>query len=132
MGAVLSARRSFLRAGSATGVLADHELEDDVVSLLHALGGHGADGGNGLFHVFHHQALAGPECIAIHRHLVPQDGGVHRGGDLGGAAALGAVADDAGHIGQGVGDGAGNGVVVPAVEVGDAGARAAAGADRAA
>ena len=61
-----------------------------------------------------------------------KDGRIHRSGDLGGAAALGAVAHDAGGVGQRVGDGAADGVVVAAVQVGDARAAAAGRAHRAA
>lgn len=64
-----------------------------------------------------------------HGHAHGQDGGVHAGGDLGRAGGLGAVADDAGDVAQGVDNDLFDLRLPPAVEPADAGPRAGGGAD---
>ena len=65
-------------------------------------------------------------------HVVAHEARIHSGGDLGRAGGLGTVADHAGADGQGIGDGMGHHLIAAALEVGDAGGSAAAGAHGAA
>ena len=77
-------------------------------------------------------AVAAVELAIVHLHLHSQQTGLHGGGDFGRAAGLCAVTDHAGVDCDGIDDGVGDLAVAPAVQVGDAGARAAASTGRAA
>src|SRR5699024_9839807 len=91
-----------------------------------------ADVADGVLHALGDNAVARQELLAVQVHVIAHDAGLHAGGNLGGAAGLGAVADDARHNGQRVHQGVGDGFVVRTLEVGDAAARRTAGADGAA
>ena len=53
-------------------------------------------------------------------HIIAEQSGFHRRGDLSGAGRLGTIADDAGHHGQRIDDGVDDSFVPAAAEVSDA------------
>ena len=127
--------RLFLCAVPARGggsALLQHDLDDLLVGLPHPFAAQLADVADGVLDALGDDAVPGAELLAVQVHVVAHDAGLHAGGDLGGAAGLGPVADDARDDGQRVDQGVGDGLVVRPLQVGDAAAGGAPGADRAA
>ena len=86
-----------------------------------------ADVADGVLDALGDDAVPRQELLAVQVHVIAHDAGLHAGGDLGGTAGLGAVADDARDDGQRVHQGVGDGLIVGPLEIGDAAAcRAAA------
>lgn len=73
----------------------------------------------GVFDPLGHDAVAAAELLAPDVHIVAEQSGFHRRGDLSGAGRLGTIADDAGHHGQRIDDGVDDGFVPAAAEVSD-------------
>lgn len=107
----------------------DHQPDDLLVGLLHAVLAQAADAFDGGLDVLHHDAVAALEFLMALIHVVAQQRRVHRGGDLRRAGGLCAVADDAGHDGQRVDHRVDGRFVAVAAEVDDACARTGTGAD---
>ena len=84
--------------------LADHDVEDLDVGILHANAAHIAHAGDRLFHRILNQALSGTEAAALHGHIVAQNRRINGSGNLSGAACLGAIAHDAAHVTERIGD----------------------------
>ena len=63
-------------AGSDTGV--DHEFDNGLVGLPHAVGGQLADVADGVLHAFDQNAVSAVELAAVHLHLHSQQACLHR------------------------------------------------------
>ena len=113
----------------ARALFLQHEPDDFFVGFSHAEGGEEADGFNGFFDAVFDDAVAAEEFVAVFVHRQADQARVDGRGDLGGAACLGSVADDAGVDGDGVDDGVRDGVQAAALQIRDARAGAAARAD---
>src|SRR5699024_10905094 len=113
-------------------LILQHDLDDLLVGLPHPFAAQLADVADGVLNALGDDAVPGAELLAVQVHMVAHDAGLDAGSDLGGAAGLGAVADDARDDGQRVDQGVGDGFVVRPLQVGDAAAGGAPGADRAA
>src|SRR5699024_11732962 len=72
-----------------------HDLDDLFVGLAHPLAAQLADVADGVLNALGDDAVPGTELLAVQVHMVAHDAGLDAGSDLGGAAGLGAVADDA-------------------------------------
>ena len=105
---------------------ADHHLDDLLIRLGHAHTSQPADVFDGVFYALDDDAVTAVELRPLHLHLHAQQAGLDRGGNLGSTAGLGAVADHAGVDGYGIDNGMRNLARLAAIEIGDAGARAAA------
>ena len=84
--------------------LADHDVEDLDVGVLHAHAAYVAHTGDRLLNGILDQALAGAEAAALHGHIVAQNRRIDGSRDLGGTARLGAVAHDAAHVAKRIRD----------------------------
>ena len=62
--------------------LADHDVEDLDVGILHANAAHIAHAGDRLFHRILNQALAGTEAAALHGHIVAQNRRINGSGNI--------------------------------------------------
>ena len=122
--------QGILRVAGKPFPLLQHEPDDLPVGLPHAFLADVAHTADGLVGVLPQDAVVGAVAAAGHGQVMGQHGGVQAGGDLGGAAGLGAVADDAGDVGQRVVDGGLDLVGGAAVQVGDGSSRRAGGGYR--
>ena len=65
---------------------ADHDIDDLAVGLLHALLAETAYVPQGVFDPLGHDAVAAAELLAPDVHIIAEQSGFHRRGDLSGAA----------------------------------------------
>lgn len=112
--------------------LLDHQPDDLLIGLLHAVLAQTADALDGGLDVLHHDAVAALELLMALVHVVAKQGRVHRGCDLCRAGGLCAVAHDAGHDGQRIDHRVDGGLIAVAAQIYDARASARTGADCAA
>ena len=81
-------------------LFSDHEADDLVVRLAHAVLPEHADAADSAFDVFHDDPVSALELLAVLVHVESQDAGVHGEYNLGCAGCLGAVADNTGSDGK--------------------------------
>lgn len=98
-----------------------------AVGLPHAFAGQGAHVADGVLDALDDNAVAAVELAVVLLHLPAQQARLHRRGDFGCTAGLGAVADHARVDGYRVDDGVGDLFVPPAVQVAHPGPGAAPG-----
>ena len=84
--------------------LADHDVEDLDVGVLHTHTAHVAHAGNRLLDGILDQTLAGTEATPLHGHVMSQNRRIDGSRNLGGTTRLGAVAHDAAHVTERIGD----------------------------
>ena len=109
--------------------LADHDVENLHVGVLHAHTAHVAHTGDRLLNRILNKTLSRTEPTTLHGHVVAEDRRVHRSRNLGSTARLGTVAHDAANIAQRIGNGGTDLLVRTAAQPGDGSARTAGGTD---
>ena len=110
-------------------LFSDHEADDLVVRLPHAVLPEQADAADSALDVFHDDPVSALELLAVLVHVESQDAGVYGECDLSCAGCLGAVADNAGSDGKRIDHSVDDRLVIPAAEVSDTRACACSGAD---
>ena len=110
-------------------LFSDHEADDLVVRLPHAVLPEQADAADSALDVFHDDPVSALELLAVLVHVESQDAGVYGECNLSCAGCLGAVADNAGSDGKRIDHSVDDRLVIPAAEVSDTRACACSGAD---
>ena len=109
--------------------LADHDVEDLDVGVLHTHTAYVAHASDCLLNGILDQALAGAEAATLHGHIMAQNRRIDGSRDLGGTARLGAVAHDTAHVTERIRDRRANLLARATAQPGNRSAGAARGAN---